>query len=76
MTAKDSADKVLGDVVAAGATAAHNIANFLLDGCKLTRAKANLQVLGNLESGDEPIHVVERTSNPVSTTFQAIRKRF
>ena len=67
MTAKDSADGVLGHIAAAGATAAHNIANFLLDGCGLTRAGADLQGLGNLGSGDGPIHVVERTSLPVST---------
>ena len=67
MTAKDSADGVHGDIAAAGATAAHNIANFLLDGCGLTRAGADLQGLGNLGSGDKPTHVVERTSDPVST---------
>ena len=65
MTAKDSADGVLGHIAAAGATAAHNIANFLLDGCELTRAGADLQRLGNLGSGDGPFHVV--TSVPVST---------
>ena len=67
MTAKDSADGVLGDIAAAGASAAHNIANFLLDGCGLTRAGADLQGLKNLGSEDGPIHVVERTSVPVST---------
>ena len=67
MRAKDSADGMLGDIVAAGATAAHNIANFLLDGCGLTRAGEDLQKLGNLKSGDGPIRVVERTSDPVST---------
>ena len=36
MTAKDSADEVLGDIAAAGATAAWNIANFVLDGFGLT----------------------------------------
>ena len=67
MTAKDSADGVLGDIAAAGATGAHNIANFLLDGCGLARAGADLQGLGNLGNGNGPIHVVERTSVPVST---------
>ena len=65
MTANDSA--VLGDIAAAGATAAHNIANFLLEGCGLTRAGADLQGLGNLGSGDVPFNVVERTSDLVST---------
>ena len=64
--AKDSADGVLGDIAAAGATAAHNIANFLLDGIGITRAGADMQGLGFLGSGDGPIHVVERTSLPVS----------
>ena len=58
---------MLGDIAAAGATAAHNIANFLLDGCGLTRAGADLQGFGNLGSGDGPNHVVKRTSIPVST---------
>ena len=67
MTAKDSADGVLGDIAAAGVTAAHNIANFLLDGCGLTRPGADLQGIGNLGNGNGPIHVIERTSVPVST---------
>ena len=67
MTAKDSADVVLGDIAGAGATAAHIIANFLLDECGLTRAGEDLQGLGNLGNGNGPIHVVERTSVPVST---------
>ena len=40
-----------------------------MDGCGLTRAGADLQGLGNLGSRDGPIHVVERTSVPVSTKF-------
>ena len=67
MTAKDSADGVLGDIFADGATAAHNIANYLLEICRLTRAGADLQKLGNLGNEDGPIHVVKRTSVPVST---------
>ena len=51
MTAKDSADGVLGDIAAAGATAAWNIANFVLNECGLTHAGADLQGFGNL--GDE-----------------------
>ena len=67
VTAKDSADGVLGDIATAGATAAYNIANFLPDGCGLTRAGADLQGLENLGNGNGPIHVVERTSDSVST---------
>ena len=51
VTAKDSAAGVLGDIAAAGATAAWNIANFVLDKCKLTHAKADLQGFGNLGDG-------------------------
>ena len=52
MTVKDSAERVLGDIAAAGATAAWNIANVVLDGCGLTHAGADLQGFGNL--GDRP----------------------
>ena len=56
MTAKDSADEVLGDISAAGATAACNIANFVLDGCGLTHAGADLQGFVNLGDGAWPLY--------------------
>ena len=43
MTAQDSADKLLMDIAEAGATAAWNIVNFVLDKCKLIYAGADLQ---------------------------------
>ena len=55
MTAKDSADGVLGDIAAAGATAAWNIANFVLDGCRLSHAEADLQGFWNLGDGAGPL---------------------
>ena len=55
---------MLGDIVAAGATAAHNIVNVLLDGCGLTRAGADLQGLRNLGDGAGPLYA--STSGPVS----------
>ena len=64
MTAKDSADGVLGDIAAAGATAAWNIANVVLDGCGLTRAGADLQGFGNL--GDRAGPLYASSSGPVS----------
>ena len=67
MTAKDSADGLLENIAAAGATTVHSFANFLLDGCGLTRAGADLQQIGNLGNGDGLIHIVKRNSNPVST---------
>ena len=66
---KNTANGMLEDIVAANATAANNIANFLLDGCEHTRAWADLQILGNLGSVNGPIYVVKRTSNPGSTKF-------
>ena len=56
MTAKDSADGVLGDIAAAGSTAAWNIANFVMDGCGLNHAGANLQGFGNLGDGAGPLY--------------------
>ena len=55
MTAKDSADGVLWDIAAAGATAAWNIANFVLDGCRLSYAGADFQGFGNLGDGAGPL---------------------
>ena len=42
---------MLGDIAAAGANAAWNIANCVLDGCGLTHARANLQGVGNVVDG-------------------------
>ena len=64
MTAKDSVDGVLGDLTAAGATAAWNIANVVLDKCGLTHAGADLQGFKNLEDGAGPLYA--SISGPVS----------
>ena len=64
MTAKDSADGVLGDLTAAGATAAWKIANAVLGGCGLTHAEADLQTFGNLGDGAKPLYA--SNSGPVS----------
>ena len=64
MTAKDSADGVLGDIAAAGATAAWNIANFVLHGCRLSHAGADFQGFGNLGNGIGPLYA--SFSGPVS----------
>ena len=56
MTAKDSADGLLGDIKAAGATAAWKIANAVLDGCGLTHAGADLQGFENLGDGAGPLY--------------------
>ena len=63
MTEKDSADGVLGDLTAAGATAAWKIANVVLGGCGLTHAGADLQLFGNLGSGAGPLNAAN--SGPV-----------
>ena len=64
MTGKDSADKLFEDIAAVGSNAVHNIANNLLDGCKLFHAGANLQGFGNLGDGARPDYAL--TSGPVS----------
>ena len=56
MTAKTLADGVLKDIAAAGATAAWNIANFLLDGCRRSHAGADLQGFENLGDGAGPLY--------------------
>ena len=58
MTAKYIEDGVLGDISAAGATAAWNIANIVLDGCGLTHAGADLQGFGNLGDGAGPLYAL------------------
>ena len=55
---------MLGDIAAAGATAAWNIANVVLDGCGLTHAGADLQAFGNL--GDRAGPLYASSSGPVS----------
>ena len=63
VTAKDSADGVLGDLTAAGATAAWKIANVVLGGCGLTHAGTDLQNFWNLEDRAKPLYA--SFSNPV-----------
>ena len=58
MTANDSTDGVFGDIAATGATAAWNIANYVMDGCRLTHAGANLQGFGNLGDGAGPLYAL------------------
>ena len=65
MTAKDSANEVLEDIAAAGVTAVHRFANFVLDECKLTHAEADLQKFGNFEIGAVPLYA--STSDPGSS---------
>ena len=55
---------MLGDIAAPGATAAWNIANFVLDRCRLSHAGADLQGVGNLGDGAGPLYV--SSSGPVS----------
>ena len=64
MTAKDSADGVLGDLTATGATASWKIANVVWGGCGITHAEADLQGFGNLGDGDGPLYA--SNSGPVS----------
>ena len=56
MTAKDSADGVLGDLTAASSTAAWKIAKVVLGGCGLTYARADLHGFGNLGDGAGPLY--------------------
>ena len=52
-------------IAAAGANAAWNIANFVLDGCVLTNAEANLQAVGNVGDGAGPMYAL--TTGPGSS---------
>ena len=70
MTAKNSADGVLGDLTAAGAIAAWKISNVVLGGCELTNAGADLQGFGNLGDGAKPLYA--SNSGPVSNGRLAI----
>ena len=65
MTENDSADGVFGDIAAAGGTSAWNIANFVMDGCGLTHAGANLQRSGYLGDGTGPLYA--SSFDPVSS---------
>ena len=65
MTAKDSTDGVFGDIAATGATAAWNIANYVMDGRRLTHAGANLQGFGNLGDWAGPLYA--SSSGPASS---------
>ena len=56
MTAKDSANGVLEDLTAAGATAAWKFANVVLGRCGLTHARADLQGFGNLGDRAGPLY--------------------
>ena len=64
MTATDSVDGVLGDIAAATATAAWNFANFVLDGCELNHAEADLRWFGFFGDGAGPLYA--SNSGPVS----------
>ena len=64
VTAKDSADGVLGDLTAAGATADWKIANVMLSGCGLNHAGADLQGFRNLGNGAKPLYA--SNSGPIS----------
>ena len=63
VTANDSVDGVLGDIIAAGAIAAWKIANYVMDGCGLSHAGANLQEFGNF--GDNAGLLYGSNSGPV-----------
>ena len=65
VTAIDSTDGVFGDIAAAGATAAWIIANYVMDGCRLTHAGENLQGFGNLGDGAGSLYA--SSSGPVSS---------
>ena len=69
MTAKDSTDELVGDIAAASATAAWNIANYVMDGCRLTHAGANLQGFRNLGHGAGPLYA--SSSGPVLSRHPA-----
>ena len=66
MTAKDSADCVLGEIFAAGVTTAHYIANFLLMNANSLELKQTCKDLGILEAETDPLM---SSSDPL-TQFQ------
>ena len=56
---------MFGDIAAAGVTAAWNIDNYVMDGCRITHAGANLQGYINLEDKRGPLYAL--FSGPVSS---------
>ena len=77
MTGIDSADGLLKDIAAVAVNAVHNVANYLLDGCGLVHAQANLQKFGNLGDGAGPDYASAsgqvssgRTAHAASATTQ------
>ena len=71
---------MLWDILAAGATAAWNIGNFVLNGCRLTHAIADLQKFGNLRDGAKPLFALffgpvlnNRLENAGVATTQSFR---
>ena len=70
VTATYLADGMLANITAAGATAAWNIANFVLDGCGFTHAEANLHGVRNVGDGAGPLYA--STTGPGSSERFAI----
>ena len=58
---------MFADIAAAGAFAAWNSANYVIDGCRLIQAGANLQGFGILGDGSGPLNA--SSSIPVSNRF-------
>ena len=58
---------MLGDIVAADATAAWNIAYVVLDGCGLTHAGADLQRFENHDDGAGPLY-----ASKIGTVFNKL----
>ena len=56
MTAQDTADKMFGDLITAGANAFTNFASVLVDGCGLSRAGADMQGFGDVLGGGRANH--------------------
>ena len=63
LTGNDPADGVLKDIAAVGANAVHNVANYLLNGCRLAHARDNLQGFEILNDGAGPL--IASNSKPV-----------
>ena len=69
MTAKYLSDGVFGDIAGDGATEAWNIANYVMDGCRLSHAGADLQGFGNF--GEEAGPLNASSFGPVSSRCPA-----
>ena len=65
MWRRQTADGVPGEIAAAAATAVHSFANFVLDQCKLTHARAYLHGFANSGNGAGLFYA--RISGPVSS---------